>query len=226
MSAPPPTTMMLLCAAAVALAGCAGAHHDKQAPTAAASASATSAPATAQAGSRNIVFFRHGEKPTPDGLGQLACKGLNRALRLPAVLNTLFGGLGRPAAVFAPNPAVMIADPEVLYNYVRPLATVEPTAIALGLPVNTQFGYPDTAQLKAALTDPKYANALVYVVWEHTAMNPMLRQWDPRTTSNIPQWTGSDFDMVIRLTIDASNNVSWTKYQQGLDGQSTACPTP
>src|SRR5208282_6311514 len=81
-------------------------------------------------GTETIVFVRHGEKPG-NGLGQLDCRGLNRALALPAVLARLFG---TPAAIFAPNPADQITDHGERYDYVRPLATIEPTAISFGLP--------------------------------------------------------------------------------------------
>ena len=59
-----------------------------------------------------IVLVRHGEKPA-DGLGQLNCQGLNRALALPAVIGKLFG---RPDAVFAPDPAQSKEDYGHLYN--------------------------------------------------------------------------------------------------------------
>ena len=88
-----------------------------------------------------IVVLRHGEKP-PGGLGQINCKGLNRSLALPKVL---IGRFGRANAIFAPNPAVQMRENSLsanMYSYVRPLATIEPTAIALGLPVNTQLGFP------------------------------------------------------------------------------------
>src|ERR1017187_8769085 len=83
-----------------------------------------------------LICIRHGEKPAT-GLGQLSCQGLNRALALPKVLRARFD---MPAAIFAPNPGVQKSDQGQLYNYIRPLATIEPTAIALGLPVNTQYG--------------------------------------------------------------------------------------
>jgi hypothetical protein len=38
-----------------------------------------------------------------------------------------------------------------LYDYVRPLATVEPTAIFFTLPVDTSFGFSDIIDLQAAL---------------------------------------------------------------------------
>ena len=79
-----------------------------------------------------IVLIRHGEKPV-DGLGQLNCQGLNRSLALPRVLLAKFG---KPAFIFAPNPTRQVNDKGRPYDYVRPLATIEPTAIQLGLPVN------------------------------------------------------------------------------------------
>ena len=68
-----------------------------------------------------IVIVRHGEKPA-QGLGQLSCQGLNRALALPRVLLSRYGD---PVAIYAPNPAVQKLDKGVPYAYVRPLATIE-----------------------------------------------------------------------------------------------------
>ena len=79
-----------------------------------------------------IVLVRHGEKPDK-GLGQLDCQGLNRALALPPVIAKTFG---RPSAIFAPDPSRQKQDDGVSYDYVRPPATIEPTAIFFGLPVN------------------------------------------------------------------------------------------
>ena len=79
-----------------------------------------------------IVFVRHGEKPER-GLGQLSCQGLNRALALPAVIAKYFD---RVDAIFAPNPSHPKEDAGELYDYIRPLATIEPTAIWFGLPVD------------------------------------------------------------------------------------------
>src|SRR5580704_17982046 len=61
-----------------------------------------------------IVCIRHGEKPR-GGLGQLTCRGLNRALALPKVLLAKYG---KPNFVFAPNPAQK-SDADSYY-YVRP----------------------------------------------------------------------------------------------------------
>src|SRR3954463_3085560 len=90
-----------------------------------------------------IVFMRHGEKPS-SGLGQLTCQGLNRALALPSIL---VGRYGRAAYAYAPNPAVKVNDSGGSFFYVRPLATIEPTAVRAGVSINTGYGYTDIASI-------------------------------------------------------------------------------
>jgi hypothetical protein len=76
---------------------------------------------------------------------------LQRALALPDVLVRLFGA---PDQIFAPNPTPKVSDAAGDFDYVRPLATIKPTAIKLGLSVNASFGYPDIAGLQNALLAP------------------------------------------------------------------------
>jgi hypothetical protein len=97
-----------------------------------------------------IVFMRHGEKPK-EGLGQLDCQGLNRALALPKILEAKFG---KPTALFAPNPSQTKNDGGKDYDYIRPLATIEPAAIKFGLPVDTTYGFAEIDKLKDALEQP------------------------------------------------------------------------
>src|SRR5215469_5982105 len=173
-----------------------------------------------------IVLVRHGEKPA-DGLGQLNCQGLNRALALPAVIGKLFG---RPDAVFAPDPAQSKEDYGHLYNYVRPLATIEPTAIVFGLPVDASIGVANLDALQDKLTSPVYRNALVVVAWEHAAIAKLARLLvadhggDPTI---VPDWNGDDFDSiyVVQLTQSrAGTAVTFEQRHEGLDGESTTCP--
>ena len=84
----------------------------------------------------------------PAGPGQLDCQGLNRALALPAVVERMFG---KPDAIFAPDPSGKNDDGGIAFDYVRPLATIEPTAIAFGLPVNASIRFPQRRALNAAL---------------------------------------------------------------------------
>ncbi|WP_414709266.1 hypothetical protein [Rhizobium sp.] len=180
----------------------------------------------ADGATQTIVFLRHGEKPEA-GLGQLSCQGLNRALALPPVLTRLFG---KPAAIFAPDPSKRKDDSGASYDYVRPLATIEPTAIALSLPVDTSFGYDDIGGLKAALEKPDYRGKLVFVAWEHKQIVDLARQLmadNGGDAKAVPKWHGKDFDglYVLHITRNGSSpSAAFERLTEGLDGQSESCP--
>ena len=174
-----------------------------------------------------IVMVRHGEKP-PGGLGQLDCQGLNRALALPAVIAAKFG---KPAAIFAPNPAAKKPDGTGTYYYIRPLATIEPTAISLAMPVNAGFGYTDIGGLQKALVDPKYHGAFVLVAWEHKQIVELAKALlaayfgDARI---VPAWNYKDFDSIytVRLTWNAAGaKAAFAHGDEGLNNQATVCPS-
>lgn len=173
-----------------------------------------------------IVLVRHGEKPA-EGLGQLNCQGLNRALALPIVIGKLFG---KPDAIFAPDPAESKQDHGHPYDYVRPLATIEPTAIAFGLPVDASIGVSNLDALRHKLASADYRGALVVVAWEHVDIAKLTRLLvadhggDPAI---VPDWQGDDFDSiyVVKLTqTDARTAVMFDQRHEGLDGEPTACP--
>jgi hypothetical protein len=173
-----------------------------------------------------IVMVRHGEKPS-NGLGQLDCQGLNRALALPQVIAKTFG---RPAAVFAPDPSQQRKDDGVAYDYVRPLATIEPTAIFFGMPINAHFGVSNTDGLRTALVQPAYSNALVIVAWEHTLIETIaggLLSAHGGDASRVPEWQGDDFDSIYIVTITGTGSAAKADFairHEGLNGQPTSCP--
>jgi hypothetical protein len=173
-----------------------------------------------------IVFVRHGEKP-PQGLGQLSCRGLNRALALPAVIQKSFG---KPGAIFAPNPSDQKKDEGEQYDYVRPLTTIEPAAIGFGMPVKAQIGYSDAEGLRNALEDPAYRDALVLVGWEHKIIVAVARELlsaHGGNPSDVPDWNRDDFDSVYVVTIDWSGpepKATFAHGSEGLDGESDTCP--
>jgi hypothetical protein len=182
---------------------------------------ATESPAT-----ETIVLVRHGEKPS-DGLGQLACQGLNRALALPKVIHALFG---KPDFIFAPDPAKSKPDHWKSYDYVRPLATIEPTAIWFGLPVDTQIGWSDNKGLAAALEGRAYRNAFVLVAWEHAQIVNIAKELlvdNGADSSQVPAWAYEDFDGIYVIRIDrtsAGTHATFERKQEHLDGQPTQCP--
>jgi len=173
-----------------------------------------------------IVCVRHGEKP-PQGLGQLTPQGMQRALALPEVL---LGKFGTPQYIFAPDPAQTINEDKGVYSYVRPLATIEPTAVRCGLPVNTQFGYKDIAGLEDKLRQPEYENAVVFVAWEHLYLDKFVRKMVQDLGGNVasvPRWIGKDYDSIYIIRITDGKTVSFSLDHEGLNpaGIPAAAPT-
>lgn len=173
-----------------------------------------------------IVMVRHGEKPER-GLGQLTCEGLNRALALPRVIEAKYG---KPDAIFAPDPAQQKADRGTKYDYVRPLATIEPTAIYFGLPVNASIGFADIDGLRAALLSPTYRSSRIVVAWEHSIIEQLARRvvrdygGDP---AGVRRWPGDDYDSiyVLRITHHGTEASAVLSVEhQNLDNRAKTCP--
>lgn len=183
-------------------------------------------PAAAAPRQQTIVFMRHAEKPAA-GLGLIDCQGLNRALALPQVLATKFG---RPDVIFAPNPHQRVRDHGQDYNYVRPLATIVPTAVRFERPIMTRFGFKDIAGLRRELMKRRYHDTLVFVAWEHAFLVKLVRHLVKATGGDdavVPDWAASDFDgvFVLRITRDGGRpSVAFARETQGLDGRPAACP--
>ncbi len=183
--------------------------------------------ATSTQAVETIVSIRHGEKPH-GGLGQLTCRGLNRALALPTVLLAKYG---TPQLVFAPDSTQKVDGKDHKeYFYVRPLATIEPTAIRCGLPVNTQFGYLEIKGLERELRRPKYQNATIFVAWEHYLLDDFVKDLvkthggDP---TQVPPWPHDDFDSIFVVKITRSGGretVAFTIDHENLNNLSDTCP--
>jgi len=178
-------------------------------------------PRTLTAQQETIIAIRHGEKPAA-GLGQLTCKGLNRALALPKVL---IGRYGKPDLIYAPSPAEKVTDAKnIKYSYVRPLATIEPTAIQLGLPVNAQIGFTDVSALQKKLIAKENEHAVIFVAWEHLMLNKfaqkMLKKFD-KDPSLVPAWPNTEYDRIYVFRISQNGEkreLTFTIEQENLDG--------
>jgi hypothetical protein len=175
-----------------------------------------------------IVCIRHGEKPRA-ALGQLTCRGLNRALALPAVLLAKYGS---PQFIFAPNPTEKVDQKESAagYFYVRPLATIEPTAIRCGLPVNTQFGFSEIKALERELRKPAYKSATVFVVWEHIVLDLFVKDLVKAyggDSTQVPPWPHKDYDTIFVIKItrgERRESVAFTIDHENLNNLSDTCP--
>lgn len=183
-------------------------------------------PVAAKDGVETLVFVRHGEKPA-QGYGQLDCQGLNRALALPAVIAAKFG---KPDQLFAPDPGQQKNDSGHPYYYIRPLATIEPTAIQFQMPVQTPYGFAQIDQLGKTLVDPANRNKLIVVAWEHHLIVKLLRQIMSAHGGNaadVPKWASDDFDSIYIVRLDWKDGVAHASFKhdrQGLNGRSTECP--
>jgi hypothetical protein len=171
-----------------------------------------------------IVFIRHAEKPDA-GLGQLDCRGLNRALALPAVLVSRFGKLDQ---IYAPDPTGKVHDPAGTFDYLRPLATIEPTAVRLGMPVNCDYRYDHIKDLETELLSPERLGQVILVVWEHHFLNQMVKDLvqtkggDPK---QVPDWPGSEYDRIDILRIPAGNApIAFVQDHENLNHLSDDCP--
>jgi hypothetical protein len=173
---------------------------------------------------QTLVCLRHGEKPK-GGLGQLTCRGLNRALALPKVLLEKYG---TPQFIFAPNPTQKVDGNK--YNYVRPLATIEPTAIRCGLPVNTQFGYREIQGLENELQKTNYLGATIFIAWEHGLLDQLAKNLvkdNGGEPKQVPGWPENDYDTIFLIKITHSekgNSVAFTIDHENLNGLSDDCP--
>lgn len=173
-----------------------------------------------------LVFVRHGEKP-PIEIGQLNCQGLNRSLKLPAVLLSKFG---KPNKIFAPKPS----DKMLGHYYIRPLATIEPLAIQLNMPVNVKYGYIDIKGIAEELLSLEHANSTIFTAWEHVTLVQIARYIYARSGNNpeeIPHWSNDDYEGIYVLKINrgsalAGNSFNATFYRdvQDIQNLNNQCP--
>jgi hypothetical protein len=173
-----------------------------------------------------IVMVRHGEKPML-GLGQLNCQGLNRSLALPKVIEAKFG---KPDLIIAPDPAQQKKDVGISYDYVRPLATIEPTAIYFGMPISSGLGFDQADALSKLLLSEPNDRRLVVVAGEHRIIEAVARQMVMQLGGNanaVPHWRSRDFDSIYIVQIhrgDGPDRVDFRVDHEGLDNRSSVCP--
>ncbi|WP_268796513.1 hypothetical protein [Pseudomonas huanghezhanensis] len=186
--------------------------------------------AEAKNGTQTLVFLRHAEKPEM-GLGQLNCQGLNRAIDLSTLLPKEFGNAN---FIFAANPSRHVEEGEGdhSYSYLRPLMTVGPSAIKLGLPVNIDFAANDTSDLADEFMRDKYHDATIYTAWSHgylpELINKVAEEASGQKLKLLDDWVGDDFDSVLVLTLKWVNgkaSLQYENYKQNLNDGAVACPT-
>ena len=133
---------------------------------------------------QKLIIIRHGEKPAVGD--NLSLQGLNRALRLPAVLFTKFG---LPAFVYVPMLAM-----DTSTSHARMFQTATPFAVQYNLTINSKF---DQKNVDGVTADVLTKNDTVLLVWEHHLINNIVAKLGIK---NAPIWPDDDFDSIWIIT--------------------------
>jgi hypothetical protein len=135
----------------------------------------------AQSADLKIVFIRHAEKPLKGD--NLTCAGINRSLKLPAVINAKFGV---PACVFVPGLGLGEAT-----KHARMFETIVPLAAKYNLTINSSRTEKDSLGMAA---DLKSRNGVVLVSWEHGGIAPIVRSLGVKKSGL--KWPDDDYDSI------------------------------
>jgi hypothetical protein len=147
-----------------------------------------------------IVLFRHAEKPAQE-IGQLNCKGFQRAIRLEKSLVSKFG---KPDYIFAPNPFVKVTKSNGSFYYFRPLSTVTPLSISLGVPISIPFGQDQVNEMVGELLSEKYENSTIFVSWAHQSLVEIVNNLLIKVGNKdmqLDEWPKSEFDRLVILKL-------------------------
>lgn len=133
-----------------------------------------------------VVIIRHGEKPLNNR--NLSCEGQNRALKLPAVLNTRFPKIERTFV-----PALGLGKST---SHARMFQTVTPFAIKNKLPINSEFGGKDHEGIAKHILSKSGTNLLV---WKHSKIQNIAQDLGVK---NPPAWNSTDFDSIWVISFE------------------------
>src|SRR5580693_4787217 len=136
-------------------------------------------------GNLRVVIIRHAEKPLNGD--NLSCQGLNRSLKLPAVLVSKFG---IPGYTYTPSLGLGVST-----KYARMFQTVIPLAVKYNLVINSRFKERDSAGLVADIIGK---DGTVLLVWEHRAIPSIVRALGMHDFNLT--WDDYDYDSIWIIT--------------------------
>jgi hypothetical protein len=156
---------------------------------------------------QTVVIIRHGEKPEKGK--NLNCQGLNRSLKLPAVLYSKFG---IPGNIYVPS-----LDNNISTGHARMFQTVIPLAAKYNLKINSRYAEMDIAALAREIKGKK---GFVLVVWQHSTIPSIVRALGVQGFSM--HWGENDYDSIWIINFP-KGIAKITFDKEGLT-PSTSCP--
>jgi hypothetical protein len=164
--------------------------------------------AWAVAAPAQIIFLRHAEKPEV-GI-ELNDRGRERAQALVALFTQDKRALehGSAVAIYAMKQAKPNTS-------MRPIQTMEPTARALGLTLDTRFTRDEIQSVAhALLADPRAHGKTVVVCWEHDAIPRIVAALGWRNGPD--DWPGKAYDRLWVLDFADGKPVRFRDLPQRL----------
>lgn len=146
-----------------------------------------------------VLIIRHAEKPAQGN--ELSPKGQSRAQSLIGFFKPL-----APVAIYA-------ASPDKPGGSIRSIQTVEPTASALGLQLQTQFTASQVQELASVvLNSPELDGKVVLICWAHSQIPEIAAALGAEQAPS--SWNGSVFDRVWRLDFKQGQVMSFLDLPQ------------
>ena len=153
-----------------------------------------------------VVFIRHGEKPEKGS--NLTCKGINRSLKLPALLSKK---VGVPDFIYVPS-----LTSGVKTKHARMFETVIPLASEYNIEIDSKFEETDSSGIA---NDIKQKKGTVLVVWEHKAISTIVHALGVKYDTD---WASDDYDSMLIITFK-DGKATLTTDTEGLN-PSDDCP--
>ena len=180
-----------------------------------------------------VYLIRHVEAhPTSSWEdGNYVAAGQWRALDLPIALK----GKISPDLVYSIDPAQVAVSSHSYFSYVRAALTVEPYAIANGLPYNLvsniEILAPNSPQLTSDFffTGGQFSNRKVLVAWEHDHIPPIVNDLlsSYGLAKAAPAWPDDDYDSIWTVTLDSAGNLTAdNSLCEGIDSSKLPATVP
>jgi len=155
---------------------------------------------------KEILIFRHAEKPADTSNENLSTKGYERAAALAYYLPDAFGTIDHIFAAGVGHKS----------HSERPKETITPLAERLGKKVHDSYlKYQYQEMINHIFGDDTYTDSKIAIAWQHTDIESIATAFG---TLKVPttKWPGDCFDLVWKLTLNADKSYTLEQFPQLL----------